>query len=386
MKIGIDARFYGEAGPGRYAKNIVQHLEKVDRTNEYIIFLREDGFSSYEPENPNFTRVLADYPWYSFDEQIRFLFKVLGQKLDLFYVPHFNIPILYPKKLVTAIPDLIMHTYSTEKGTALPKPYFKFKKLVYKLVFWWAVARSIKVIVPTKTVMNDFLRVFPKISKSKYVIAPEGVDPDYLDKNVDPQKVMRKYGISKPFLLHVGSMYEHKNIEGLIEMFEVLIDKYNYEGQLVFVSKKDKFSEEIFNRVSSEGLSGRIIMPAFVNPNQEEDVVVSDLEVVALRTQADVYVMAAFKEGFSLTALEGMAIGLPAVISDIPCHREVYGDSVEFFDPHNPEDMAGKINNVLSDSDFRDELVEKGVKQVEKYDWKETAKITLGVFNKALKK
>jgi hypothetical protein len=41
--IGIDARFYGEAGPGRYTKAIIEHLEKIDKTNKYYIFLRKRG-------------------------------------------------------------------------------------------------------------------------------------------------------------------------------------------------------------------------------------------------------------------------------------------------------------------------------------------------------
>ncbi len=41
-RIGIDARFYGKAGPGRYTKTIIQHLEKVDKENEYLIFLTKD--------------------------------------------------------------------------------------------------------------------------------------------------------------------------------------------------------------------------------------------------------------------------------------------------------------------------------------------------------
>ena len=45
--IGIDARFLGDAGPGRYVKNIVENLENLDTKNNYVIFLREKGFDSY---------------------------------------------------------------------------------------------------------------------------------------------------------------------------------------------------------------------------------------------------------------------------------------------------------------------------------------------------
>ncbi len=386
MKIGIDARFYGKAGPGRYTKNIVQHLEKVDQENEYVIFLNDEGYSSYQPQNKNFKKVPANYMLYSFAEQSTFLLKILSEGLDLFYVPHFNIPILYPKKIVTAIPDMIMHTYSTEKGTTLPMWYFKIKKIIYRFVFWWAVFRSYKVIVPSKTVLEEFKTHIKGIKPDKYVLAYEGIDPDYVKETTDDLKVLEKYGVGAEYILSVGSMYEHKNVDGLIEMYKILRDKYTFRGQLVLASKRDKFSERIYERVKGEGLANDILVLAFSDPDNKSDMVVSDEEIIALRRHARAYVMAAFKEGFSLTALEGMAVGLPAALSDIDCHREVYGDSVLYFDPYKPEDMAKKVNLLLLDMNIKDDYVERGYKQVSIYDWTKAAEITLQVFNQAFKK
>jgi len=377
--IGIDARFYGEAGPGRYAKNIVTHLEKIDHKNKYVIFLRKKGFDLYNPTNPNFTKALAEYNWYSFGEQLGFLFKILKYKLDLFYVPHFNIPILYPKKIVTAIPDLIMHSFSTEKGTTLWKPYYKVKKFVYKIVFWWAIIRSKKVIVPANTVLEDFLKYYPNISKDKYVIAEEGIDPDL--KGVDTsnsEEVLDKYGIKKPFILYLSSMYEHKNVPRLVEAFIILINKYGYTGQLVLVGKKDKFSKEIGEKVSNMGLSNKIILPGLQS-------YVDDKDACCLRKESSIYVFPSLKEGFSLTPMEAQYFGKPCVISDISIHKEVYGDSVLYFNPLSIDDIAEKMNKILHDKDLQQELIDKGYKLTEKYSWDKTAEVTLTVFNNILK-
>jgi glycosyltransferase involved in cell wall biosynthesis len=384
--IGIDARFYGHAGPGRYTKSVIQHLEKVDKVNKYKVFVTDEGNKLYEPSNPNFEKVLANHTWYSFDEQIFFLFKVLKAGLDLYYVPHFNIPVLYPGKIVTAIPDMIMHTYSTAKGTTLPQWYFQIKRIVYRWVFWWAVLRSQKVIVPTQTVKNEFLKHLKGFSEDKYVIAPEGVDPEFIETSENPKDVLSRYGIKQPYLLHVGSMYEHKNIDGIIKAHKILGNKYGFKGQLVLVSKKDEFSKRIYDSIRKEGLEDKIVLPAFIKEtNDESKIVITDDEVVALRKEAFAYVFGAFKEGFSLTALEGMALGLPAALSDIDCHREVYGDSVLYFDPHNVEDIAEKINKFISSDSLKEEYIARGYKQIEKYSWNNTAEITLDVFKKALK-
>ena len=125
-------------------------------------------------------------------------------------------------------------------------------------------------------------------------------------------------------------------------------------------------------------------MPAF-NTNSSSDIVVSDEEAIVFRKEADLYVFPSFKEGFSLTALEAMSVGLASVISGIPCHREVYGDSVLYFDPRNAQDMAEKANSVLVNAKLKDSLISKGYEQVKKYSWENTAKITLDIFNQALK-
>ncbi len=374
-RIGLDCRFYDEAGPGRYVNNIVKHLEQVDLENEYIVFLRPRGFEAYKPQNPNFKKVLADYKWYTWSEQIPFLFLLLKYNLDLFYVPHFNIPVLYPKKIVTAIPDIIMHSFSTEAGTTLPKPYFRFKKFVYKMVVWWAVFRSKKVIVPSQDVLNDFKKVYPQISTDKYVLAYEGVDPNYLDTDLTSEEVLKQIGVEKPFLLYVSSAYEHKNLPRLVDAFEILINKYNYQGKLLLVGKRDKFSEKIATLVNSKHLESKILLPGL-------NEYISDKMVVALRRAAQLYVFPSLKEGFSLTPLEAQVQGLPCVISDIPVHREIYDDSVVYFDPLNVDDIAAKINLALSDTDLQKSLIKKGYEQVKKFSWLDTAKITFSVFQK----
>lgn len=374
MRIGIDARFYGEAGPGRYAKNIVEHLEKIDNKHDYVVFLRPKGFDKYKPRNTKFKKVLADYKWYSWNEQLGFLFLILKNHVKLLYVPHFNFPVLFPGKLVTAIPDITMHTYSTDRGTTLFKPYFLFKKFVYRFVVWWAVVRSKKVIIPSIDVKNDFMKIFPSVSDEKYVLAYEGIDPIFYSYKVDESAILNKYSISKPYFLYISSMYEHKNVHRLVDAFKTICCKYGFKGQLVLVGKVDKYSTEIYNTVKNEGLSEQIKVPGITS-------YVTDEETVALRKNAAVYVFPSLKEGFSLTPLEAQHFDLPCVISNIPCHEEIYGNSVEYFDPLSTGEMAEKMYQVLTDEKLRKTLIERGRRNINNYSWNSTADITLKIFN-----
>jgi glycosyltransferase involved in cell wall biosynthesis len=375
--IVIDARFYGEAGPGRYIKNILFNLEKLDSSNKYIVLMREKGAKLYNPTSPNFSKVLAEYRWYSWSEQTGFLFKILSYKPDLLYVPHFNIPVLFPGKLVTAIPDIIMHTFSTEQGTTLPKLYFRFKKLVYRLVVAWAVIRSYRVIVPSIEVKKEFLKTFKFSKDEKYLVSYEGVDPDFIDSSENLEDIKDKTGINRQYILHVGSMYSHKNVPALIKAFKQFIEQTGFDGLLVLIGKKDKYSALIADQIKNYGLEHRILIPG-------EKAYISDKEIVMLRKNALFCVFPSLKEGFSLTPLESQAVGLPCVISDIPVHREVYGESVMYFDPLSIDDIAEKMGDLYRDPQLRESFVKKGYDKVKEYSWYKTAQETLEIFERAL--
>ena len=105
MRIGIDARFFGSIGKGlgRYTQKLIENLEKIDNTNQYFVFLKEENFDEYQPKNPNFQKVLANFRWYTFSEQVKFPKLLRKYNLDLVHFPHFNVPILTPAKFVVTI-------------------------------------------------------------------------------------------------------------------------------------------------------------------------------------------------------------------------------------------------------------------------------------------
>ena len=377
--IGIDARFYGEAGPGRYVKNIIKHLEKIDHNNKYKIFLRKKAFSLYTPTNPNFEKVLADFTWYSFEEQFVFLKVLLKAKLNLLYIPHFNIPVLYPKAMVTAIPDIIMHTFSTEKGTTLPKTYFKLKKIVYWWVVLWALVRSKKIIVPSNHTFEDFQRIYPFIHRNKFLVSYEGIDPD-IEKPKDDSTLnalKEEFNIKKPYLLYVGSMYEHKNVDRLVKAFSMFKTIHSKDYQLIIVGKKDSFSLEIRKLIDEFNLTNYIIMPG-------EKRFISDSEIAALMTGTKLYVFPSLKEGFSLTPLEAIKMGTVCLISDISCHKEIYSNHVAYFDPYDLSEIAAEMNRMLKDNELREFLQRHSESLLRKYSWDTTARETYGIFNQIL--
>ena len=64
---------------------------------------------------------------------------------------------------------------------------------------------------------------------------------------------------------------------------------------------------------------------------------------------------------------------------------EICGDAVEYCDPHNIVDIKNKIEEVLMDDILQKDMIQKGLKRVEHFTWKKSAKEHMAVFEELLK-
>jgi glycosyltransferase involved in cell wall biosynthesis len=175
MRIGIDARMYGpeSRGLGRYVQKLVDNLVAVDDVNEYFIILTSQNWDAFQTTKPNFIKVLVPWHWYSLGEQIFLPFKLWRLKLDLMHFPHFNIPLLYRRKFVVTIHDLIISHYPDMRSTTLPKWLYRLKLAAYRLVLRRAVVNSSKIIVVSNFTKQDIERYYPRVA-DKIVVTYEG--------------------------------------------------------------------------------------------------------------------------------------------------------------------------------------------------------------------
>ncbi|HET7098910.1 MAG TPA: glycosyltransferase [Patescibacteria group bacterium] len=173
MKIIIDARLYGSknTGNGRYTENLVENLTKIDSKNSYIIFLRKDDFNSLKLPS-NWQKVLADFKYYSFEEQFKLPFLISKYKPDIVHFPHFNVPVFYRGKYIVTIHDLIMHKFTGGEATTRPFPLYQIWRLGYYIAFAKAVFGSVKIIVPSSAVKNEVVNYY-KIDPKKVEVTYE---------------------------------------------------------------------------------------------------------------------------------------------------------------------------------------------------------------------
>ncbi len=208
------------------------------------------------------------------------------------------------------------------------------------------------------------LRVITEAAREVFKVLPHD------DKWND---ALRRHNIQpdEKFLLYVGGISPHKNLNTLIDAVHKL-DK----TKLVLVGdyKDDPFFSAypvLKNQVEKLGLSDQVIFAGFVE----------DIDLAYLYNAATLVVLPSLEEGFGLPAVEAMACGTPVAASNRGSLPEVLGDAGVFFEPQDIEDMANVIKQIFGDDKKCGEMSRVGLKRSEQFMWKKAAQDLLLIFN-----
>lgn len=331
----IDARMAHSSGIGTCIRNLVPLLH----TFKITLLVQKKN----EPWCAHLDQIVVDAPIYSIQEQLQLPFKI--PSCDLFWSPHYNVPLLpiRAKKRLVTIHDACHLALS--KYLSLPE------KLYARFVMKRAYRTADAVITDSQFSKDELIRYLGQPKKHLSVI-PLGLDQTRFQRSVNPQ-VRQKYSLPEKFILFVGNLKPHKNLSGLIQAFSFAKLPHHH---LVLVGKAKGLR-------NAETLQGVQIL---------EDVPDSDL--AALYSLADLFILPSFYEGFGLPPLEAMSCGCPTLVSNIASLPEVCGDASAYLNPHNIEEMAHALKACVNDEVKKKELILKGYKQIELFQWHETAK------------
>lgn len=366
-KIGIDARLYNASGIGRYLKNLIAGLQKIDKVNKYYIFLLGKDFDNLTfPEN--FQKVKADIPWYTFSEQLKFP-RIIGKySLDLMHFPHFNVPVFYNGKFIVTIHDLIHQHYQMKRATTHNFLFYRFKTIGYNLAYLKAIRKSQKIITPSNFVKEQLIKEW-KVAEKKITVTYEGAEDKFikLAAHKNPPFISREknFLIQDQYLFYVGNAHPHKNLDRLIKVFDI-ISKQKPELKLV-LSGPDSF---FWQKLQKENKNPNVYFTGFI----------TDEQLVSLYQNAQMFIMPSLEEGFGLPILEAMACSCPVISSNAGSLPEIGDKAAAYFDPKDENDMYQKIVKVLEDKKLQQELIRKGLERYKIFSWDKLAQQTLDIY------
>lgn len=359
MKIGIDCRLGGSrhAGIGRYVRMLVTHVLK-NTDHQWVLFCSDNQQAAEllpDPQPQHVRVVTIPIRHYSLLEQILLPFFFYKEQLDLLHVPHFNAPILYLKKTVITIHDLLWHQKKGTEVTTLAAHIYWIKYFFYRVATRCVIWNARVILVPSKVVKKLVGSTYG-FAKHKIRVTYEGAGDALVQYKKNAQKHRPKQ------LLYVGSLYPHKNVALILHALQALPDH-----TLVIVTARSIFLEKIKKLAQKLNVSPQVVIKTNI----------SDTELATEYQHAEALIQPSFSEGFGLTGIEAMTLDTPVIASDIPIFREIYGSGALYFNPKKTTDFIEALNNLPL---HRKRLITSARQQAAVFSWERMAEQTLTVY------
>ena len=373
MRIGFDVSQTAEekAGCGFFADQLIRHLCKLDRANEYVLYptfynyrnplcarcaMPDTGRWTMHFKGTSFKEVSAGW-----DTKMPDRTSWLGNP-DIVHANNFSCFKDHRAKIVYTLYDvaLLVHPEVTTEANRVICLEGLFNASLY-------ADHCIAISEHTK---QSFLHYFPHYPEEKITVTHLGTRPSI--KRIEDERVIRKvlskFSLTREnFWLGVGTIEPRKN-------YRLLIDAYcahNDGKPLVIAGGKGWLESDIGNKIRGIGMENQIRFLGYV----------SDDELSVLYSACFAFVYPSLYEGFGLPVLEAMSCGAAVITSNSSSLPEVGGDAVLYIDPRSRESLIGQMRLVAENHQSLENLRAKSCVQASRFSWERTAKTVLSVYD-----
>lgn len=288
-------------------------------------------------------------------------------KIDLYLSPDGMMP-LHPK-----VPTLnVIHDLNFEHASG----NLKASHQRYMSHYFPLFARNATRLATVSSYSKKDIAETYGIPAEKIDVVYDGAHSNYRPHSDDEKEAIRqRFTDGHPFVIFISTILKRKNLANLLLAFDkVKEDKSNEDLKLVVVGSRVWWQDELESAWNRMKHQSDVIFPGRVESN----------DLSALLSAAEMLVYPSYFEGFGIPILEAMYAETAVIASRTTSMPEVGGDAVLYIDPSDIDDIAHAISR-LRDKTLRQEFIEKGRLQRQKFSWEITANLLWDSMMKTIK-
>jgi len=368
--LDVSSAVHRRAGLARYAESLTRALVAAGPDRYALFYNRERGVKPLAGLEHLATRTVAlGYkPWRMLvwlGQLARVSFDRLLPDAKLFHATEHLLLPLRGIPTVLTVHDLIFHH--------LPAHHKPLNRWYLNLTMPLYCHRATHVIVVSECTRRDLIATYG-LPPEKITVVHEAAAPHFHPQSPGAVSGVRsRYGLPDRYLLFVGTIEPRKNLARLLAAFEVVHAEGLTDG-LVIVGRRGWLYDDFFSRLGVSSAREAVLFPGYV----------PDEDLPAIYAGAQALVLPSLYEGFGLPVLEAMACGTPATCSDTSSLPEIAGGAALHFDPDNVKSIVDALRRLLSETDLRAALRQRGFEQAVRFSWNRVATETEAVYHAVL--
>lgn len=350
MKIGFDSKrlFCNFTGLGNYSRTLLKNLVDFYPDNDYYLYttkIRRTPETEPFLEDINYTTRVTKAFFKSFWRTYSIKDELKTDNIQLYHGLSNEIPVNINKTLiksVVTIHDLIFKSF--------PYTYKAVDRKMYDIKFKYACTHADRIIAISENTKKDISEYY-KIDPNKIEVIYQACNSLYyrLQKQHENDRIIKQYNIPIDYLLSVGNVEPRKNLKSVIDSYRFL--KKDLQIPLVIIGKGGTYKLEAEQIVKKEGLEKLVIWIDNLANNEH---------LQSIYQNSKVFIYPSLYEGFGLPVAEALLSKTPVITSDRSSLKEAGGPGSLYINPESPEQIAGAIEKVLTNSAFRQNMIEKG--------------------------
>lgn len=346
MKIAVDTRLLHnqKSGMGIYLSEVLNRLKAISSRDEYY-------YLEYKLPKRNLLEKILDLIYEQLWIQLLVPQILRKEKPQLLYSPNPPTPLFIGIPVVLTIPDLSFYFDTSLKWFV--KSYLFW---VYKI----SAIKATKITTFSESSKKDIVKVL-KVDPDKIEIVSPAIKEIFGQKLSSDklEQIKAEFGIKKRYILSVpGTFITRKNVCDLLLGFDSLPLGVKKDFILVFVgNNKHSSFKEFMDKIRQLRLQDYVIVTGYTSEEQ----------LRALYQGASIFVITSLYEGFGLPPLEAMYQKVPVISYDNSSLSEIVGEAG--LKVKNISGLKEAMLELITNKKIRYDLIEKGIKQVRKYDW-----------------